>query len=326
MSVSWLIPVRDGGQWLDAAIESALAECAATDEVVVVDDGSRNEPQGACFQDSRVRLIRQRALGIVEALERGRKVCKHPYIARLDADDVVLPGRLLKQVRVLDEHPNVAVVGGQARMIRDDGPVPEGMRRYVDWVNGLQDLHSQLLVESPLFHPAVLMRASAVEGVGGYRGGDLPEDYDLWLRLVSAGHRIMAVEREVVQLRDRPDRLTRTDSRYSAASFMRVKQEWLSAGPLSNTRRVALWGAGKTGRRWLRWLLAQGHTVPVVIDVHHRTERQGVPVFGASVLPDLDVELLLVAVGARGARDIIRAEIEVLRPEWKEGVDWWALA
>ena len=107
---------------------------------------------------------------------------------------------------------------------------------------------------------------------------------------------------------------------------MRVKQEWLCVGPLKDKRRVGLWGAGKTGRRWLRWLLAEGHTVPAVIDVHHRTERQGVPVYGASVLPELDVDLLLVAVGARGARDIIRAEIEELRPEWREGVDWWALA
>jgi glycosyltransferase involved in cell wall biosynthesis len=326
VSVSWLIPVRDGGRWLGAAVESALSECGPADEVVVVDDGSVEEPPDACLRDPRVHLIRQEPLGITAALERGRSACKYPYIARLDADDIALPGRLSAQIKVLEAHPDVAVVGGAARMIRDDGPVPEGMRRYVAWVNGLTDLHSQLLVESPLFHPAVLMRASAVAGVGGYRSGALPEDYDLWLRLVSAGHRLMAVSQEVVQLRDRSDRLTRTDPRYSSASFVRVKQEWLMSGPLKESKCVALWGAGKTGRRWLRWLLAQGHTVPAVVDVHHRTERQGVPVYGASVLPDLDVDLLLVAVGARGARDIIRAEIQKFRPEWVEGVDWWALA
>lgn len=326
MSVSWLIPVRNGSRWLGSAVRSALDECTASDEVIVVDDGSTDDPGSVCPADHRLRLIHQSPLGIAAALENGRKRCRNTFIARLDADDVALSGRIEAQTKLLNAHPEVAVVGGSASMIRDDGEVPEGMVRYVDWVNGLVDIHRELLVESPLFHPAVLMRTEAVQAVGGYREGQIPEDYDLWLRLVSAGYRLSAVPQTVVQLRDRADRLTRTDPRYSAEAFERVKREWLVAGPLKSPTRVALWGAGKTGKRWLRWLLAEGHTVPAVVDVHHRTERQGVPVSGASVLPDLDVDLMLVAVGARGAREIIRGEIKKWRPDWTEGRDWWALA
>ncbi len=326
MAVSWLIPVRDGATWLAIAVHSALNECGEKDEVLVVDDGSIDAPESVLPVDRRVRFMKQPPLGIVAALEHGRRNCRNPYIARLDADDVAVPGRIAAQMSAMEAEPRLAVVGGRAELFWDGGEAPEGMLHYVDWVNGLNDIHQALLIESPLFHPAVLMRAAALDSVGGYRDGDLPEDYDLWLRLDQAGYLLGAVPELVVRIRDRPNRLTRTDQRYRREAFDNARKEWLIAGPLRTPRRVAVWGAGRTGKRWLRWLLAQGHSVPAVVDVHCRTERQGVPVISPEALPGVDAELLLVAVGTRGARATIRALICQLRPDWKEGRDWWALA
>ena len=153
-----------------------MAECAQQDEVVVVDDGSASSPAALLPKDERVVLVSQPPLGIGAALERGRAVCRGEWIARLDADDEAMPGRIAAQRAALEADGRLAVVGGRAQMFRDDGAVPEGMARYVDWVNGLEALHRELLVESPIFHPAALMRAAAVEAVGGYRDGDLPEE------------------------------------------------------------------------------------------------------------------------------------------------------
>lgn len=326
MSVSWLIPVRNGAEWLGAAVQSALDECASDDEVVVIDDGSEDDPSAVLPDDGRIVYIEQPPLGISAALECGRAQCRNPLIARLDADDLAVRGRIDAQRKLLESNSKMAVVGGRAEVFRDDGPVPQGMLHYVDWVNSLENLHREILVESPLFHPAVLMRAEAVDAVGGYRNGDLPEDYDLWLRLNRSGYELGAVQNVVVRIRDRDDRLTRTDDRYRIEAFDGVKREWLASGPLATSRRLALWGAGRTGKRWLRWLLASGHQVKAVIDVHHRTERQGVPVLAPEALSGLDVDLLLVAVGARGARSTIRDLVGRLRPQWVEGQDWWALA
>ncbi len=176
--VSWLIPVRNGAEWIEAAVGSALALCSEVDEVVVVDDGSQDDPFAVLPRDPRLRLLRQNPQGIAAALEHGRAHCRGEWIARLDADDVALPGRIEAQIRALNTDASLAAVGGRAELIRDDGSVPEGMKRYVQWVNQQSDLHRVLLVESPLFHPAVMLRAIAVDAVGGYRDGDFPEDYE----------------------------------------------------------------------------------------------------------------------------------------------------
>lgn len=323
---SWLLPVRDGRRWLGEAVASALAECGPDDELIVIDDGSVDQPAQALPDDPRLRLIRQDPLGIVAALERGRAAARGRFLARLDADDVALPGRLAAQVAALEADPGLGVIGGRAQIRREDGPVPDGMRLYVESLNSLTDLHRELLVESPLFHPAVLMRAEAVAAVGGYRPGDLPEDYDLWLRLAGAGWRLGALTQAVVLLRDRSDRLTRTDPRYRKAAFHKLKMDWVEAHLLpARGRRLAIWGAGRTGRPWIRW--AEGLGCPaLVVDEFAVGERRGRPIARPEALAEAPVDLLLVAVAARGARALIRARLAALRPDWQEGRDWWAVA
>jgi len=324
--IGWLIPVRDAARWLGEAVRSALAECGPDDTVLVVDDGSRDDPASVLPADARLRVIHQPPLGIVPAMERGRRELGTPLIARLDADDVALPGRIAAQRALLAANPSLAAVGGRARMRADDGVVPEGMRVYTEWVNSLVEPRTGLLVESPLFHPAVLLRAAAVDAVGGYRDGDFPEDYDLWLRLVEAGYGIGAVPDDVVLLRDRPGRLTRTDPRYARRAFFPLKRDWVARVLLPERRRVVVWGAGQAGTPWIRWLVAAGHDVPAALDLKPGTTRHGVPIHNPSVLPDLTFDFLLVAVGARGARDEIRGRIAEMRPELVEGRDWWAVS
>jgi len=323
VALSWLLPVYDSRPWLGEAVRSAIAECGPGDEVVVIDDGSHDRPEEVLPLDGRLRLLRQPHRGISAALEQGRRRARGRFLARLDADDVALPGRIAAQLPVLAD-PSVAAVGGRARLL---GSAPEGMRRHLAWVNGLDDLHRELLVESPLFHPAVTLRAEAVEAVGGWREGDFPEDYDLWLRLVAAGWKLRSVEREVLALRDRPDRLTRVDPRYRRAAFTELKMEWLARQVLAGRQlKVVVWGAGRTGRPWIRWLLAREQRVVAVLDLRHGFTRQGVAVLPPEALAGLELDLLVVAVGARGARALIRERIATQRPELVEGRDWWAVA
>lgn len=324
MQATWLIPVRDCARWLGEAVESALADSAPGDEMVIVDDGSTDGP--SVPSDPRIRFVRQPPLGIVAALERGRALVRTPLIARLDADDRVIPGRLAAQRAAMVADPRLAAVGGRARAHRDDAPVPEGMRRYVSWVNGLDDPHREILVESPMFHPASTFRADAVAQIGGYRSGDFPEDYDLFLRLAAAGWKLANLPREVLAWRDREGRLTRTDPRYDRRAFLPLKLDFLGRTSLRAPRRVVLWGGGRAGRPWTPYLMERGHQVVAVLDLSDARSRHGVPVLRPEALTQLRFDVLLVAVGARGAREEIRGRIAAMRPELVEGRDWFAVA
>lgn len=326
--VSWLIPVRDDAATLGEAVQSALDQCGADDEVVVVDDGSVDRPADVLPASSRVELLVQPPLGIVAALEHGRSACRGELIARLDADDRALPGRIEAQRSWLRADPGLAAVGGQAELRSPPGGGGEGMRRYVEQLNGLsspEELDRYLFVESPLFHPATTLRASALASVGGWREGDFPEDYDLWLRLRAAGFQLANVPQPVVSILDRPGRLTRTDPRYRRAAFEALKRAHLPAR-LPAGQRLGLWGAGRTGRAWLSWLRSLGRPPRILVDAFARGWRGDLPIEPPEALADAEVDLLLVAVGARGAREEIRLRLRELRPDLVEGVGFIPLA
>jgi len=323
--VSWLIPFRDAEAWIAESIQSVLDEASETDEIILIDDGSTDSSVAKLPKDQRIRLLQQKPQGIVAALEAGRSIAKAEFIARMDADDHCLPGRINAQLAALRANPKLAAIGGQAEIHSDGDTVGEGMQRYVNWVNQLQDVHRELLVESPLFHPAVCFRAEAVEEVGGYRQGDFPEDYELWLRLVAAGWRIDNLPRKVVRIRDRPERLTRSDPRYNKAAFRHARQDFLGRTHLATPSRVVIWGGKKGARPWIQWLKATGHELVAVVDIVPGHERGGRPLVLPERLPNLDFDLLLVAVGQRGARTLIREELNQLCPHRIEGQDWFAV-
>jgi len=326
LRVSWLIPFHNGKPWLSKAVKSALAQCTNNDEVVLIDDGSDDGSADDLPVDSRIRLIRQDWQGIVAALERGRALCRGRFIARLDADDTAISGRIEAQVTALERDANLGAVGGKAILVNELNETNKGMSLYVEWVNKQLDPLPQRLVESPLFHPAVTIRASAIDSVGGYRAGDFPEDYDLWLRLVGAGWGIKNLDRYVVEIRDHSGRLTRNDTRYSKAGFTQVKLNHMSNFIAPTPKRVAIMGAGKGARPWIRWARSQGHDLTLIMDVKPGGSRGGTPVLGVEELANSDIDLLLVTVGSRGVRDQLRSQILTLRPDLIEGTQWFAVA
>jgi len=326
-------PARD--DTLAEALDSLTAQTDPDFEVVVVDDGSTDGTAAvalACAEgDPRIQVYRRPPKGLVAALIFGLTVCRGRFVVRMDADDRARPERLERQLALLTRDARLAVVDGQVRFFRDVGSVPGGMQRYQRWVNGViepEDFDRLLLVESPVVHPAATFRRDAVVSLGGYREGPFPEDYDLWLRLHAAGWRFRKLPEVVVEMRDRPGRLTRTDARYGKDGFRWVRQMWLTQTVLTKSRLVVLWASRKESRPWLRWLLAQGHTVVALVDVDPRkigAIRKGVSVVSTEALPELDTEIALVAVGGIGARAQCRAIVENLRPDWQEGRDWWAV-
>ena len=218
------------------------------------------------------------------------------------------PGRLAKQVAALAEDPRLGAVGTQVETL---GPCGEGMRRYVAWQNAVvtaADHAREVFVESPLCHPSVAIRRAALDAVGGWRDTAWAEDYDLWLRLDAAGWRIAKVPEVLLRWRQREGSLTFTDPRYSPERFREARAAYLAPRLLRLGRPVAVWGAGQTGRRLARALEARGLRVRRFVDIDPRKigrTARGVPIVSPDALRAGE-DTVVVAVGARGARQIVR--------------------
>ena len=179
-----------------------------------------------------------------------------------------------------------------------------------------EDIAREIFIESPIVHPSAMMRRSQLVDLGGYLDRGWPEDYDLWLRYFTGGHRFAKVPQVLLYWRESEGRMTRTDSRYSVENFLRAKSQYLISGPLAERDALFIWGAGKTGRRLSKHLIRGGHAPVVFIDIAPAkigSTMRRIPIIGAAELPPLWAQwrrpLLLVAVASRGARALIRAEL-----------------
>jgi len=312
--VSVLLPVRDGAESLEECLASLAAQTLADHEVIAVDDHSTDATrailESAARRDSRVRVVDNAGRGLVAALNTALARARAPLLARMDADDVCHPGRLRAQRERFQSDPALSILGTCVRLVGASVP-NEGMRAYVRWLNGLLDhaaIVRDLFVESPLAHPTVMMRAEVLARLGGYRSFDGPEDYDLWLRAHAAGARFAKLPETLLDWRDAPGRLSRTDPRYAAVRFRDLKIRALEAGALGG-RPAVLWGAGPVGKGWSRALRARGHEVAAFVEVHPRRlgERiHGVPVVPVEAAAATRGALHLAAVGQPGAREEIR--------------------
>jgi cellulose synthase/poly-beta-1,6-N-acetylglucosamine synthase-like glycosyltransferase len=331
------MPCYNAAATLEEALASLAAQTLAGFELIAVDDGSTDDTpellQAWAGRDARLELLHQPHGGIIAALNTGLAHCRAPLVARMDSDDRCHPQRLAQQVDFLACHPEIGLVSCRVEAF-PAADVRTGFQIYLDWLNALltdAEIRREIFVESPLPHPSVTFRRTLVEQAGGYQEHGWPEDYDLWLRLYLHGARFARLPEVLLSWRERPDRLTRCDSRYSLENFLRAKACYLARGPLAGRETVFIWGAGMMGRRLARQLEHQAVPVKAFFDVDPlkigRT-RRGRPVLAPSDFPrqwrQASTPALLAAVGARGARPLIRQRLQAF--DLVEGQDWWFAA
>jgi len=315
-TVSVLLPVYNAADTIGRAVDSILKQTISDLELIIVDDGSTDDLASALapVNDLRIHLSHATHRGVAAAANAAFEQAQGEYIARMDADDVSHPERLAAQLNLL-ERVNLDAVGCRVQMLDERRRPVNSMQRYLRWINEEtlteENITALRFVELPLVNPTILAKRSYFEL--GYREGDFPEDYDLFLRAANQGMRFGKVEQPLFDWTDSPGRLTRSDSRYSPEAFDRCRRQALLAGPLAGVNQIDLWGVGQTGKPWLRWLQEQGFGVRRAYDVAQKKigqEVRGVGVLSPEAMPPADGTPLLIAVGAAGARELIRPHVE----------------
>lgn len=315
LHVSVILPAYNAAATIIAAVQSILAQTYPDFELIVVDDGSEDATAGAVarLSDPRIRCRRQPHRGIAAALQAGLALARGDLIARMDADDLSLPGRLKAQISRLQENPDLAAVGCRVEAFPAQA-ITSGMRAYLTWQNALlapEDIARNIFVEMPVLHPTLMFRRKALEAAGGYRQGNFPEDYDLLLRLHFNGWKLEKLPAVLYRWRLHAGQATRRLAAYSPDAFRALKAEYLARFVLPQKRRFLIWGAGRDGRRFSRFLRPHGFTPSAFIDIDPK--KIGRTISGIPVLAHESVEkedgFILVCVGTKGARPAIRQHL-----------------
>lgn len=196
---SVVMPVWNGAKWLDRAIWSVRRQTFPYFEFIIVDDGStdnsRHIIQKHMDADKRIRLITLEHGGIVKALNAGIKASNFPLIARIDADDEMVPNRLELQIDFMDNNRGIDVCGTQMLGRSADG-VDRGPMNLMPLTHDA--IKGEMPHKNPISHPTVMFRKDAWKNIGGYKGDGRCEDYRMWAEMIMKGCRFANMEEALV--------------------------------------------------------------------------------------------------------------------------------
>ncbi|MCE1250224.1 MAG: glycosyltransferase family 2 protein [Comamonadaceae bacterium] len=191
--VSVIIPVRNGKDYLQEALDSVLQQSFSNLELLLVNDGSTDDDYDRyAQQDARLRVLHLPGLGVSRARNAGLAQSRGELLAFLDADDAWFPGKLQAQVDYFDQHPQVGVVFGPfvRWWAQADGSFAPAAARMQDASACTQAdpersgwIYTRLLNGLLVGMNTAVIRRSVYQAIGGFneamRQG---EDYDFWLK------------------------------------------------------------------------------------------------------------------------------------------------
>lgn len=184
-----LLPVYNAANTLDTSLQSIAEQTMDNFRVLAIDDGSTDTSPDIlakwAARDRRFYIVRRSNGGIVDALNTGLDLSAACYIARMDADDISLPGRFEAQLAYLRSTPGCVAVGCGILHIDTAGQPLPGLP--VPGAPGDADADWLPAREPYIVHPFLMVRRSAMIDVGGYRHVPGSEDSDLYWRLSEKG-------------------------------------------------------------------------------------------------------------------------------------------
>lgn len=198
VDVAVIIATYNHAHFLGDALRSVLCQTVPAAEIVVVDDGSLDDPASVVAQYPPARIVRTENRGLASARNTGLASISARLVIFLDADDVLLPNAIKDGLACLDANPGAAFVCGGFRLADQNLGPREG--RILPRLGPLS--HNALLRGNHIGMPAtVLYDRSMLEAAGGFDASlRRCEDYEVYLRL-TRDHRIASHDREVALYR-----------------------------------------------------------------------------------------------------------------------------
>ncbi len=204
---------NESEQELYDSINSILCQTYKNIELIIVNDNPTNQNLKKFLshysKDKRIKLINnEKNLGLAQSLNKAIKIAIGEYIARMDADDVSLPNRLEKQVAYLEAHDDCSMVATNRNDIDENSQI---IQKNAAIIVSDKLLRRITRFGSIITHPSIMIRANILKEVGCYRSFPAAQDYDLWLRMLSARKRIHILPDVLLNYRIRQSSITKSN-------------------------------------------------------------------------------------------------------------------
>lgn len=187
--VSVIMPVYNGLPYLKKALESVLNQSYSKLEFIIYDDASKDNSWQIIkkFQtkDKRIRLFQNKKnLGLGITLNKAIKKAKGEYVARMDADDIMVSERLEKQVKFLEKNPQIVVVGSWMKEINEKGEIIGKRKLPVEH----KQIYQMMYYLMGLQHPSAMFNLNLIPAnFKWYQEKKYIEDLDMFFRLLKYG-------------------------------------------------------------------------------------------------------------------------------------------
>lgn len=181
-TVSIIMSVYNGEQYLSIAIDSILNQTFTDFEFVIINDYSTDQSKAIIqsYADERiVYLENEKNIGLAASLNKGIAIAKGKYIARMDDDDVAFPERLQRQVAFLEENREIGLLGTYAEI----GGKQTGLRKHSEYSD---ELKVRTFFSCQFCHPTVMIRKEVLDqnNLRYNEAFSTAQDYDLWSRML----------------------------------------------------------------------------------------------------------------------------------------------
>jgi glycosyltransferase involved in cell wall biosynthesis len=230
MKVSVVIPTYNSGPLVVEAVQSVLAQTRPAYEIIVVDDGSTDDTAErlAAF-GGQIQYIRQANARVAAARNTGVAAATGDAIAFLDADDAWHPEKLVRQVQVLEEQPEIGLVATQL----SDWPGEFAPLAETERVSPIS--LEELLLKNVLATSSIVVRWSVLDRAGPFDPELFgPEDYDLWLRCAQQSG-VAMLEQRLTGYRDTAGSLGK-QAETMRRGLLRIHEKLAAAGVWTQRR------------------------------------------------------------------------------------------
>lgn len=185
--VSVIIPSYNREEYISATIDSVLNQTYKDFEVIVVDDGSRDNTKKQLEKfNSRIKVIYQRNSERAVSRNIGVSNSNSEYIAFLDSDDTWLKNKLEEQVKILDENKDIILTYGKSLRMDQSGKQIKTAKRQTEGISG--NIFEKLLLRNFIVSATPLLRRKQFESTNGFQTKYIPyEDWEFWLRFSLLG-------------------------------------------------------------------------------------------------------------------------------------------